>query len=90
MASITVRNLPDATKHSLRVRAAERGLSLEAYVRQILQEAGAAEPLERTAAGQMSIVEAANKYFGPLGGVELELPSRKSHREIPDFSEDGV
>jgi plasmid stability protein len=85
MASITVRNLPDATKHTLRVRAAERGLSLEACVRQILQEAGAAEPVER-----MSIVEAANKYFGPLGGVDLELPSRKSHREIPDFSEDNL
>lgn len=83
MASITIRNLPDATKQALRVRAAERGLSLEAYVRQLLQEAGRAESGER-----MNIVEAANRYFGPFGGVDLELPSRKSDREIPNFSED--
>lgn len=83
MASITIRNLPDATKHTLRVRAAEQGMSMEAYVRRLLQEASAEvqEP-------QMTIIEAAKKFFGPFNGIDdLELPSRRSHRTGPTFDE---
>ncbi len=39
MAMLTVRNLPDEVKRALRVRAAQHGLSTEAEVRAILEEA---------------------------------------------------
>lgn len=39
MAMLTVRNLPDELHRALRVRAARRGRSMEAEVREILQSA---------------------------------------------------
>ena len=48
MASITIRNLDDATKQSLRERAARNGRSMEEEVRQLLR--GAAEPAHKTIA----------------------------------------
>ena len=39
MAMLTVRNLPDEVHRALRVRAAQRGLSMEAEVREILESA---------------------------------------------------
>lgn len=39
MASITVRNIDDEVKRSLRIRAAENGRSMEEEVRQILKTA---------------------------------------------------
>jgi len=39
MAMLTVRNLPDEVHRALRVRAARRGHSMEAEVREILQSA---------------------------------------------------
>ena len=75
MASITIRNLPDQSKESLRVQAAKNGISLEAYVRKILEEASGLEPDKK-----INILELAQGYFGPQGGVDLELPKRGSHR----------
>ena len=39
MAMLTVRNIPDEVHRALRVRAAQRGHSMEAEVRQILESA---------------------------------------------------
>ena len=39
MAMLTVRNIPDEVHRALRARAARRGLSMEAEVRQILESA---------------------------------------------------
>jgi plasmid stability protein len=39
MAMLTIRNLPDEVHRALRVRAAQRGHSMEAEVRQILESA---------------------------------------------------
>lgn len=39
MAMLTVRNLPEAIHRALRVRAAQRGHSMEAEVREILEAA---------------------------------------------------
>jgi plasmid stability protein len=39
MAMLTVRNLPDEVHRALRVRAANRGHSMEAEVREILESA---------------------------------------------------
>lgn len=75
MASITIRNLPDQSKESLRVQAAKNGISLEAYVRKILEEVSGLEPDKK-----INILELAQGYFGSQGGVDLELPKRGSHR----------
>lgn len=46
MATLTIRDLDDSVKQRLRVRAAEKGVSMEAEVRSILQSAVADAPRE--------------------------------------------
>ena len=82
MASITIRKLPDVAKERLRVDAARRGISLEAYVREILREASGAAASEPMNLGQI-----ARECFGKGGGVELELPARDSGRKPVDFGQ---
>ncbi|SMH34301.1 FitA-like ribbon-helix-helix domain-containing protein [Mesorhizobium australicum] len=55
MATLTIRNIPDDVKHALRVKAAERGRSLEDALRQLLAiEAGRdAEPVSRIDADEI-------------------------------------
>ena len=80
MASLTIRNLPSAVKERLRVRAAERGRSMEAEARTILQSALDTPPRPReTLTGIM------RELFGPEHGVELELPPREQERPAPTF-----
>nr|WP_294530959.1 Arc family DNA-binding protein [uncultured Rhodopila sp.] len=81
MSSITIRNLDPAIKERLRVRAAEHGHSMEAEVRRILQ-ASLQQP-ERPPG--RNLYERIHARFGPLGGVELELPPREPGREPPRF-----
>ena len=80
MANLSIRNIPDKTKEILRVQAAKSGVSLEAHVRNILQDASTTE------AKQLGVMELAGKYFGSKCGVDLELPSRSSSREKVDFT----
>jgi plasmid stability protein len=49
MATVTVRNLPDAVHRALRVRAAHHGRSTEAEIRDILETT--AQPPERLRMG---------------------------------------
>ena len=51
MAMLTVRNLPDEVHRALRVRAARRGHSMEAEVREILESA--TSPQGRVRLGSM-------------------------------------
>jgi plasmid stability protein len=51
MAMLTVRNLPDEVHRALRVRAARRGHSMEAEVREILESA--VSPQGRVRLGSM-------------------------------------
>jgi antitoxin FitA len=64
MASITVRNLPDATHRALRVRAAQAGRSTEAEIRAILENS--ARPEGRVKLG--SLLAAIGQQ---VGGVDL-------------------
>jgi plasmid stability protein len=82
MASLNIRKLEPAVKEQLRVRAAHNGRSMEAEARAILKEA-----LVAKSASGADLVAAIRRRFGPLGGVELELPSRGPLREPPDFSD---
>ena len=79
MSSITIRNLDPAVIERLRVRAAERGTSMEAEARRILRTN--LEP-ERRPAG--NLYERIRARFEPLGGAdELDLPPRVPDREPP-------
>lgn len=81
MASITIRNLDEALKKKLRVRAAEHGRSMEEEARIILRQALARPPKPRHDLGK-----AIHEHFAPLGGADLDLPPREPTRPPPDFS----
>ncbi|TVP80954.1 MAG: plasmid stabilization protein [Puniceicoccaceae bacterium] len=76
MSSITIRRLPEPTKEKLRVRAAQAGLSLEAYSRQLLQSASEAESHTPPNLADLAIT-----YFGESNGIDLDLPPRGHDRE---------
>ena len=80
MATLTIRNLDAALKERLRVRAAQHGHSMEAEVRDILQDT-LNEP-ERPA---VNLYQRIRSRFAPLGGVALELPPRDPAPEPPRF-----
>jgi len=73
MASITIRRLDDAVKARLRVRAASHGRSMEEEAREILKTELAARPAKRE-----NLADGIRRIIEPLGGVELEIPPRKS------------
>ncbi|MER2566237.1 MAG: plasmid stabilization protein [Myxococcaceae bacterium] len=77
MATLTIRNLDEAVKRRLRVRAAEHGRSMEEEVREILREA-----VSEGQAGTDLAASIRARVAG-LGGVELELPAREPVREPP-------
>jgi plasmid stability protein len=80
MSSITVRNLDEAVKNSLRVRAARHGWSMEQEVRQILQQTVAPEQV-----GAISFAERINSRFVGLQGDSLPIPPRQIARTPPVF-----
>ncbi len=64
MASVTVRNLPDATHRALKLRAVQHGRSTEAEIRFILE--GAVTP-------KVGLGSALAAIGRSLGGMELDL-----------------
>ncbi|HYC47446.1 MAG TPA: plasmid stabilization protein [Burkholderiales bacterium] len=78
MASITIRNIDEATKDRLRVRAAHHKRSMEDEVRNILRAALSEEPPARH-----NLAETIRRRFQPLGGVKLGLPPREPMRDPP-------
>lgn len=81
MAVLTIRNIEDAVKSRLRIRAARHGRSMEDEVRQILRAAVADQ-----SGGTSNLADRIHTRFAALGGVDLELPPREPAREpaIPD------
>lgn len=77
MASITIRNLDEAVKRRLRIRAAEHGRSMEEEVREILRKAVGEPP----APGNLG--RSIHARFAALGGIELDLPPRSPMRALP-------
>jgi plasmid stability protein len=76
MATLTIRNLDEALKRRLRVRAAQHGRSMEEEVREILREVVS----ERSGPDLAASIRA---RVAGIGGVELELPAREPVREPP-------
>ena len=81
MASIAIHNLDDDLETRLRVRATSHSRSMEEEARVILRDAVSVGKF-----GLRDLAEFTRECFGPLGGVELELPPRGPMREPPDFS----
>ena len=76
MAAITIRNLDDALKARLRMRAASRNRSMEEEARAILREA-----LQADERGLGSLI---HERFMEAGGVELPPPDRSRRARKPD------
>ncbi|MCI0468403.1 MAG: plasmid stabilization protein [Beijerinckiaceae bacterium] len=81
MASIKIRNLEQAIKERLRVRAAEHGHSMEAGARNILETALSGPGQPQSA----NLFQCIHARFAPLGSVKLKLPLREPAREPPRF-----
>ena len=81
MAVMTIRNIDDAIKKRLRVRAAVNGRSMEDEARDILRSALSTDDPRPRNLGQ-----AIHERFGPLGGVDLPDVPREAIREPVDFS----
>lgn len=79
MAAVSIRNLDDATKERLRVRAARNGRSLEAEIRAILDEA--VMPDEEHHMGR-ALLDLGAEH----GGVDLDHPSRREAPRGADLS----
>jgi len=79
---LTIRNLDDALKHRLRVRA-HHGHSMEEEARAILR-AALVEPTSSTGLG--SRLHA--RVSALCGGGDLPIPARSPPREPPLFEED--
>jgi plasmid stability protein len=79
-ASLTIRRLDSQLKAKLRVRAAQRGHSMEEEARDILRHALAKRP-ERGGDWLVRLREGLAK----TGYVELELPKRGLARTPPSF-----
>jgi len=79
MATLTIRRLDSAVKERLRVRAAQRGHSMEEEARRILSES--CGPTSRPD----NLADIALRLFGEHDGVQLELPTRRTGRKPPSF-----
>jgi plasmid stability protein len=78
MASMTIRNLEDSLKRSLRVRAATHDRSMEEEAREILRTALSEEHSQAP-----SLSSRIRQRFAEFGGVDLQLPEREPLRQIP-------
>jgi plasmid stability protein len=81
MSAMTIRNIDEALKSRLRIRAAVHGRSMEEEARDILRAALSTEAPTASGLGQTIWAR-----FERLGGVELPELSREAIREPLDFS----
>lgn len=81
MASITIRNLDDNLKTSLRQQAALHGWSMEEEVRQILRKT------IMPAQGESSFAQRIHQRFAELGVDDLPVPERQAVRPPPQWND---
>ncbi|MCX7693335.1 FitA-like ribbon-helix-helix domain-containing protein [Tepidimonas taiwanensis] len=81
MSALTVRNLDDAVKARLRVRAARHGVSMEEEVRRILREAVANEP------GTATLGQRLKSRFEPAASADFAVPARRAPRTPPAWDD---
>ncbi|MBM3495561.1 MAG: plasmid stabilization protein [Armatimonadetes bacterium] len=81
MASLTIRNVDDVTKQTLRIRAARHGVSMEEEARRILAEA-----LVRSGARAKLGRRLVDRFAG-ASSDEFVLPSRQMPRDVLQWDE---
>jgi plasmid stability protein len=81
MATLTIRDLDEELKRTLRIRAASRNRSMEEEARQILRAALVEAP-NRPA----DLAARIRSRVAEIGGVELQIEPREPIRPPPDFS----
>lgn len=79
MTSLTIRNVNDATKQSLRIRAARHGISMEEEVRRILREA------LRPAEAPSGLGKRLRDRFAGLAAEEFVAPERHAPRSATQW-----
>ena len=79
MAVLTIRNVDDAIKQSLRIRAAQHGVSMEEEARRILRDA-----LVRVSQPQ-PLGQRLKQRFAEVADADFELPSRQISRTPPNW-----
>src|SRR5580704_14360217 len=82
MATLTIRDLDDALKLKLRLRAASQNRSMEEEARQILRAA-----LQQPAPANGTLVARVRKRFDGLGDVQLAIEPREAIREPLEIHE---
>ena len=85
MATLTIRDLDEGLKHSLRLRAAGHRRSMEEEVRQILRAVLQPEPT-----GSADLATRIRARFKGLGDVDLPLAPREPVRLPPDFGDSAA
>jgi antitoxin FitA len=83
MATLTIRDLDESLKRSLRMRAASRNRSMEEEARQILRAALQHAPLTR---GE-DLASRIRARVAAFGGVDLPVEPREPVRPPPTFDD---
>ncbi|WP_409147038.1 FitA-like ribbon-helix-helix domain-containing protein [Pseudoxanthobacter sp. M-2] len=86
VAVLTIRNLDEATKARLRIRAAHNGRSMEAEAREILHRAVGAGPDADVPSGLGTRI---SRMFAEVGGVDLTIPEDLPPRPVPGLEDWG-
>jgi len=81
MATLTIRNMDDSIKQSLRIRAAQHGVSMEEEARRILRDA-----LVRVSQPQ-PLGQRLKQRFAEVADADFELPSRQISRTPPNWDD---
>ena len=81
MATLTIRNVDDAIKQMLRIRAARHGVSMEEEVRRILRDA-----LVR-GSHPHALGQRLKQRFADVAAADFELPARQPSRRPPSWHE---
>ena len=84
MGSLTLRNIDDSLKASLRMRAASNGRSMEEEARQILRQALLRQ---KSAVGMGTRI---SERFAAAGGIDLPEAVRSAPRRPPDLLADDT
>lgn len=82
MAALTIRNVDDAIKTALRLRAAQRGVSMEeearTILRQVLSPSRSMQPMGRRLLAR----------FSKVSQEDFVLPVRQEPRDPPEWGDD--
>lgn len=78
---LTIRNIDESLKAKLKVIAAQHGVSMEEQVRRILRESIQSKSKKKGLGSRI------NQRFLKVGGIDLELPSRSTSRQAPDYTD---